>query len=205
MVAGSNPAGCTNSLPRLFILYCAMNIVIFGPPGAGKGTQAEKISNQYCLSILASGQLIREEIASSSQLGLQIKEVVERGDLVPDELTNKLIKNRVETIDNGGFLFDGFPRTIGQATTLNEWLKEKGEKLSFAINLQVEDNELVHRLLQRHRSDDSDEVLIRHRLEIYQTETKHLIDFYRQQGILVQIDGMGTIEEVFGRIIEKIS
>lgn len=181
-----------------------MNIVLFGPPGAGKGTQAKKISEKFNLIDLSSGQLMREEIASNSRLGIAVKEIVTAGDLVPDHLANEIVKGRIDANDDKEFLFDGFPRTINQAEALNKWLKERGQELSFAVNLKVDDEALVKRMLDRHRLDDSEET-IRHRLDVYEKQTSPLIDFYRKQGVLVEIDGMGTIDEVYNDIIEKLS
>jgi len=184
-------------------LYRNMNIVMFGPPGAGKGTQAKRLASEYGLIGLSSGQLIREEIASGSRLGVAIDKMVKAGNLVPDDLANEIVKRRIDKGDGRGFLFDGFPRTIFQAESLKNWLDESGQTLSAAINFQVGQEELVKRLLARKREDDN-ETVIRYRLGIYEKETKLLIDFYRAQGILIEIDGTGTIDDVYKRITEKL-
>jgi adenylate kinase len=180
-----------------------MNIVIFGPPGAGKGTQADRLASKYGLIHLSSGQLIRDEIASGSHLGLAIEKIVRTGDLVPDDLTNDIVKRRMDKDDGRGFIFDGFPRTIFQAESLNRWLEDTGQTLSATINLRVNNDELVKRLLDRKRKDD-DEIIIRHRLDVYEKETKLLIDFYHNQGVLLEIDGIGEINTIYERIIKKL-
>ncbi len=181
-----------------------VNIVIFGPPGAGKGTQAQKIAQAYGITHIATGDIFRREIRSGSSLGEQIKALVESGRLVPDELTVEVLRSALEQQPTAaGFLFDGFPRTNAQAEALDRLLASMGKKVDVVIALDVPQEELVKRLLQRARQQgraDDNEAVIRRRFEEYQRKTAPVQDYYAQQGKLQHIPGVGTIDEVFGRI-----
>lgn len=181
-----------------------LNIVLFGPPGAGKGTQALKLSEKYNLKHISTGDILRNEIAQSTPLGLKVKSIMERGELVSDEILIEILQSVIgKNPDVKGFIFDGFPRTIPQAVALKKMLGLTGVHIAGVISLAVEDEELVRRLLNRAlelgRSDDTEEV-IRRRLEVYNAQTKPLLDFYHDSGLLQEIRGTGTIDAIFERI-----
>ena len=172
-----------------------LNIVIFGAPGSGKGTQSELIIKEYGLDHISTGDVLRGEMKAETELGKIAKDYIEKGQLVPDELIVDII-------------FDGFPRTIPQAKALKKMLNERGTDVSVMLNLQVEEEELIKRLLERGkvsgRSDDNLET-IKSRLDVYHTQTAPLADYYVGEGKHVAIKGMGTIEEIFGRIKEAVN
>jgi adenylate kinase len=187
-----------------------MNILVLGPQGSGKGTQAQRIKAMYGLPHIASGDIIREMKELPTDLGRELKAVNDRGDLVADELMIRLIRDRLSRGDTvGGFILDGFPRTLPQAEALDELLRELGRKIDVVLDLQVADHEvLLQRMLRRaadeNRSDDTPEV-IRRRLELYERETAPLIDYYRShQANVVGIHADRTIEEVFREITDAL-
>jgi adenylate kinase len=190
-----------------------INILIFGPPGSGKGTQSEHIAKKYNLLHLSTGDMLRAEIDSESELGLRMKGIMAKGELVPDEVVIKLIANRIDAEKNkAGFLYDGFPRTVEQAAELESMLKGKGMKVDMMLALDVSHDELVKRLLGRGsfsgRADDQDMNVIENRIEVYRAKTEPLADYFRKKGVYSSVDGMGTIEEIFERIclaIDKIN
>lgn len=180
-----------------------LNIVIFGPPGAGKGTQSLKIAETFGIKHISTGEIFRSAIRNKTDLGKKVKEVIDKGQLVPDDLVVEIIIDAIESHqDAKGFIFDGFPRTLEQARQFGNIMDEKKMPVTLVLRLRVETNELVKRLLNRAkldgRSDDTEEV-INNRLEIYRNETKPLIDFYEKKGKLLAISGIGTIDEVFVR------
>lgn len=180
------------------------NIVIFGPPGAGKGTQSQLIIDKYKLTHLSTGDILRGEIAGKTPLGLEAKKLIEKGELVPDEIVIKMVKSKIEnTKGQRGFIFDGFPRTIEQAEALDQLLAEKGTSISVMISLEVNEDELVGRLLKRceeeGRTDDNIEV-IRNRIRVYNNVTCLVCDYYNQTGRFRAVNGKGSIEDIFGRI-----
>jgi len=182
-----------------------LNIILFGPPGAGKGTQSELIQEKFNLTHLSTGDMFRFHMKNDTELGKKAKEYMEAGNLVPDQLVIDMIDNKLsESHDTDGFIFDGFPRTPDQAVALDELLAKKGWEISKMVSLEVEENELVKRLLLRGkdsgRKDDSDESIIRNRMEVYNNETAPLKDFYANQGKHIGVDGIGSIEEINGRI-----
>ncbi len=186
-----------------------LNIVLFGPPGAGKGTQSEKLIEHYGLVHLATGDLLRSEIEKGTELGKRAKEIMDRGELVPDEVVIGMIRGRIEEgSDARGFIFDGFPRTKEQAEALDQLLEEKGSSITMMLALEVDEEELLKRLLERGkesgRSDDQDESTIRNRIEEYEKKTAPLKEYYRDQGKFRSIEGVGSIDEIFGRIQEAI-
>ncbi len=186
-----------------------INIVIFGPPGAGKGTQSEKILEKYSLVHISTGDLFRANIKGETELGLKAKSFMDKGELVPDSVTIDMLRAKVnENPHANGFIFDGFPRTTPQAQALDALLDSLNTSISVCLSLQVPDEELVVRLINRGktsgRADDADEGVIRNRLAVYMRETAPLKDFYKQQNKLEEIHGVGTIDEIFGRLCTAI-
>lgn len=181
-----------------------LNILLLGPQGAGKGTQAKRISAEYGIPHIASGEILRAEMAADTELGRRVKEVYDRGDLVSDDLMIELIRNRLEQPDTeSGFILDGFPRTTVQAEALDSLFAEIGRSLSVAFALQISDEVAFERLRRRAglegRADDTDEAIQR-RLDNYHRETEPLIEYYRTRGNLVSIHGDRTENEVFAEI-----
>lgn len=182
-----------------------INIVLFGKPGAGKGTQAEFLKAKYNLVHISTGDIFRYNLKNNTELGQQAKEYIDKGDLVPDQLTIKMLQDEVEkNLDATGFLFDGFPRTIAQAEALEKFLATKNWKITATIALQANDEVLINRILERGktsgRADDQDEKKIRNRYEEYNLKTAPLIDYYTQKELFHSVDGIGTIEEVTRRL-----
>jgi adenylate kinase len=185
-----------------------MKILLLGPQGSGKGTQAKRISAEYAIPHIATGDILRDAIARETPLGLEVKPVVESGRLVSDELMTALIRERLEAEDTrAGFVLDGFPRTLPQAEALDEMLREIGRELSVVFELQIPDGVCIERLLRRAaeegRKDDTPEVIAR-RLEIYHRETEPLIEHYRTQGIVVGVQADATVNEVFAQIQQAL-
>ena len=181
-----------------------LNILLLGPQGAGKGTQAKRIAAEYGIPHVASGEILRSEMAAGTELGLRVKDVYDRGDLVSDDLMIELIRTRLEQADTeNGFILDGFPRTTVQAEALDEMFGEIGRNFSVVFSLQIPDNVAFERLRLRAqlegRADDTDEG-IRRRLENYHRETEPLIEYYRVRGNLVTIHGERSESEVFAEI-----
>lgn len=179
-------------------------MLIVGPPGAGKGTQASRITTGYGIPDISTGDIFRANIKNGTPLGRQVKAIVDAGDYVPDSLTNQLVTDRLAEDDaKRGFLLDGYPRTLDQVGYLDELLAAQGEKLDAVIQLTADRDEIVARLTKRAaeqgRADDSEDA-IRHRQEVYLRETSPLIDVYRSRGLLVEVDGLGDMDEVAGRI-----
>jgi len=181
-----------------------VNLLLLGPQGSGKGTQARRISAEYGIPHIATGDKLRAAIASGTPLGLEVKPILDRGELVPDELIIDLIRERLDEPDAAdGFVLDGFPRTMGQADALDSMLREIGRELTVVFALQVSDEICIERLLKRarqeQRPDDTPEA-IRRRLELYHRETEPLIEHYRTLGVLIPIHADGTPNEVFAEI-----
>jgi adenylate kinase len=186
-----------------------INLVLFGPPGAGKGTQSQKLIEKYGLIHLSTGDLLRAEIAAQTELGLSAKKLMDQGILVPDEVVIGMIRNKIQ--DNrkaNGFIFDGFPRTVAQAEALDKMLQENGLSISGMIALEVNQAELVKRLLLRGqtsgRPDDQNEELVQKRVQEYNTKTRPVADFYAAQGKFTSVNGIGEIEEIFANICRVI-
>lgn len=182
-----------------------INIIIFGPPGSGKGTQAKILKEKFELLHISTGDLFRYEIGNSTPLGLEAKSYIDRGALVPDSVTIGMLKNKVNAnSDAKGIIYDGFPRNVHQAEALDDFLKEKERAVDVLIELLVEDEETVKRILKRGetsgRSDDSDPAIIRNRLKIYHSETSMVYNYYNYKGKSKKVDGMGEIEEVTARL-----
>lgn len=178
-----------------------LNIIIFGPPGCGKGTQSSKITEKYNLVHISTGDIIRKEIKSGSDLGNQLKAIVEKGELVPYELIIKILESAVNKYKGGkGFIFDGFPRTLDQAADLDKILAKDDRSVSLVLSLCVDDEVVVERLLKRAqiegRKDDTEDV-IKNRLKIYKEETFPLIELYKDQGKYFEVEGCNSIDEIF--------
>lgn len=185
------------------------NIVLFGPPGAGKGTQSSNIIAKYGLTHLSTGDLLRAEIQAGTELGLKAKELMDAGILVPDEVVIGMIANKLEANQHAtGFIFDGFPRTIPQAEALDALLEKYNTSIACMISLQVEQNELIKRLIARGmtsgRPDDQNEDLIKKRVEEYLNKTAPVADYYNKQGKLYNINGIGAIEKIFEDICKVL-
>lgn len=185
------------------------NIVLFGKPGAGKGTQAEFLKDEYQLVHLSTGDIFRFNMKNDTELGKLAKSYMEKGDLVPDEVTIKMLQDEVEKNPNAkGFLFDGFPRTIPQAEALEAFLATKGWSVTATVALEANDEILIQRLLERGktsgRADDQDEDKIRNRYQEYNEKTAPLIAYYEQKGIFHSVDGVGTIAEITDRLKKVI-
>ncbi len=186
-----------------------INLILFGPPGSGKGTQAAKLVEQYCLVHISTGDLFRYEMGNNTPLGLEAKSYMDKGQLVPDSVTIGMLKNKVDSCpDAEGFIFDGFPRTIPQAEALNNLLESMNTSVSALIALDVDDDEIVTRLLERGktsgRKDDANEEVIRKRIEVYKSETSPVYDYYSQFDKSMKINGIGSIDDIFGRLCEAI-
>ncbi|WP_395639858.1 adenylate kinase [Pseudolysinimonas sp.] len=183
-------------------------LLIVGPPGAGKGTQAARISERFGIPTISTGDIFRTNIADETELGKQVKAIVDAGDYVPDSLTNALVTDRLNEADaDGGFLLDGYPRTPDQVQYLTDLLAQRGHTLDAVIRLVADQDEIVRRLRQRSldqgRVDDSEEA-IRHRQDVYIRETAPLIDMFREQGLLIEVDGLGAIDDVTTRIFDAL-
>lgn len=182
-----------------------INIVLFGKPGAGKGTQAEFLKEKYNLTHLSTGDIFRFNIKNDTDLGKLAKTYMDKGDLVPDEVTIQMLQSEVDkNPDSAGFLFDGFPRTIAQAEALDAFLTYKNQKITATVALEADDNILVQRLLERGktsgRPDDQDEEKIRNRYQEYNEKTAPLMDYYKNQGKFHAVNGIGTIAEITERL-----
>ncbi|QCR25232.1 adenylate kinase [Pontibacter sp. SGAir0037] len=186
-----------------------LNIVLFGPPGAGKGTQSQKLIDKYNLVHLSTGDLLRSEIAAGTELGMKAKSLMDNGILVPDEVVIGMIANKLkEHNDAEGFIFDGFPRTVPQAQGLDKLLLEHDTEISGMLALEVDDEELTKRLLLRGetsgRPDDQNEELIRKRVQEYNTKTAPVADYYAGQSKFFAVDGIGEIDAIFKQLCHYI-
>lgn len=186
-----------------------LNLILFGPPGSGKGTQAARLAEKYGLLHISTGDLFRYEMGNDTPLGKEAKSYISKGELVPDSVTIGMLKNKVNANpDVGGYIFDGFPRTIPQAEALNAFLKEKGQQVVGLLSLDVAEAEIVSRLLERGkssgRSDDQDESIIKNRIGVYRSETSPVYDFYAKSDKSQTIEGMGSIDDVFGNLTSAI-
>ncbi|GHU86361.1 adenylate kinase [Bacteroidia bacterium] len=185
-----------------------LNIILLGPPGSGKGTQAEFIVKTFELSHISTGECLRNEIKSQTELGTAVQDIISKGELVPDEIVNAIIANHIKNnLSVKGFLFDGYPRTQAQAQHLDNLLNKLNIPISFALNIDVADEELVRRIVYRGqlsgRADDTEDTAYQ-RIKVYNEKTKVLLDFYQAQDKLVSINGHGTIEENNGRVNDII-
>ena len=185
-----------------------LRLIIMGPPGAGKGTQAALIAEQYAIPAVSTGDIFRSNIKNRTELGQQVEQILASGGYVPDEVTNAIVRDRLGWDDaRGGFLLDGYPRTTGQVEFLDSVLAEGDHRIDGVIVLTVDEDAVVGRLLKRAevegRSDDSEGV-IRERQALYGAETAPLIDVYEQHGVLVRVDGMGEVDQVAARLVAAI-
>ena len=184
-------------------------LLIVGPPGSGKGTQAARLSDAYGIPAIATGDIFRHNIKTQTPLGIQVKAIIDAGDYVTDDLTNELVLSRLSETDAlDGFLLDGYPRTLAQVTYLDELLSQRGQSLDAVIQLVADKEEVVTRLrkraLEQGRTDDTEEA-IRHRQDVYARETMPLIAVYRDRGLLIEVDGLGEIDDVSTRISESLT
>jgi adenylate kinase len=179
-----------------------VRIVLLGPPGAGKGTQAAKLAEKLQIPHLSTGELFRDNISTGTKLGLEAKRYLDAGDLVPSELTNELVDDRLTKPDTSdGFILDGYPRSVAQAEALHDMLERRGTHLDAVVEFRVAEDELFERLRARGRADDTDDV-IRNRMNVYRDETAPLIEYYR--GELKTVDAVGTVDEVFARTLQAL-
>ena len=184
-------------------------LLIVGPPGAGKGTQSARLTERFGIPAIATGDIFRANIKNQTPLGIEVKAIVDAGDYVPDSLTNALVTSRLEEEDAlDGFLLDGYPRTIDQIAFLDELLAKRGQGLDAVIQLVADQEEVVTRLrkraIEQGRTDDTEEA-IRHRQEVYARETAPLIPVFRERGILIEVDGLGEIDDISARIAEALA
>ena len=186
-----------------------LNLILFGPPGSGKGTQSEKLIVKYGLKHLSTGDLLRSEIAQQTSLGLEAKNFMDKGQLVPDAVVIGMIRSALETNpDVKGFLFDGFPRTPAQAAALDELMELKGTSINTMLAMEVSEQELMIRLLKRGetsgRSDDTNEEVVKARITEYHNKTAAVADYYHQFGKVVTVKGEGSIEDIFNSLCKEI-
>lgn len=185
-----------------------LNVVLFGPPGSGKGTQAEKLIEKYNLVHISTGDLLRNEVAAKTELGLKAKEIMDRGELVSDEIVIGMIANKIrEHKDGKGFIFDGFPRTVEQARELRKLLTDYDQRVSVVVSLKVDKEELTKRLLKRGeetgRSDDNLET-ITNRIEVYEKQTIPVTYYYEKMHKHAPVDGIGKVDDIFKRVCEMV-
>ena len=185
-----------------------MRLIIMGPPGAGKGTQAKYIADHFGIPAISTGDIFRANVSKGTALGIEAAKYMDAGDYVPDKVTNLMVRDRIDEDDaNPGFLLDGYPRTLAQVEELDGMIKHTGHALDAVVVLTVDADEIVQRLLQRAqvegRADDTEDV-IRRRQELYTEQTEPLIDVYRNRGILIEVDGMGEVDDVTSRIFDAL-
>lgn len=191
-----------NSIPDIRLL-------LIGPPGAGKGTQAERLSETFGIPAISTGDIFRANVQNRTPLGVEAKAYMDRGEYVPDSLTNAIVHDRLQEVDcDGGFLLDGYPRTLEQVAELDRIFDADGTQLDAVVQLVADPDEVVKRLLNRAaeqgRADDTEEV-IRHRLDVYAEQTAPLVDVYGGRGLVVEVDGIGSVDEVTNRILRALA
>ena len=179
-----------------------MRVVLLGPPGAGKGTQAEKLAEKLGIPQISTGELFRRNIDNGTKLGLEAKRYLDAGDLVPSDLTNQLVDDRLDDPDTtNGFILDGYPRSVDQAKALHEMLERRGTDLDAVVEFRVSQDELLQRLKARGRADDTDDVIL-NRMKVYRDETAPLLEYYRDE--LKTVDAVGAVDEVFARALQAL-
>lgn len=179
-----------------------MRLLFIGPPGAGKGTQAQRVAERLGIPHISTGDMFRHHVGEGTEIGKRVKAIMDAGDYVPDSITVEMLGERISQDDAGeGFILDGFPRTLAQVEALDDLIGEDG--LDCVVLFQVDEDELTERILARGRSDDTEEA-IRNRFKIYQEQTAPLIDFYRRRGLVVEVGGMGEMDEVTERVLAAI-
>lgn len=186
-----------------------VNFLIFGPPGSGKGTQSVRLAEKFNLLHLSTGDMLRAEITAGTELGKKMSQIMSKGELVPDEVVIEMIAHKIDTSKGtAGFLFDGFPRTVAQTVSLEKMLNERGMKIDQMLVLDVDHDELVKRLIARAelsgRPDDKDPAVIENRIDVYKEKTEPIIEYCRKKGIYQPVKGMGTIDDIFVRLSEKM-
>ncbi|MBI2242533.1 MAG: adenylate kinase [Nocardioides sp.] len=185
-----------------------MRLIIMGPPGAGKGTQAKYIAEHFKIPAISTGDIFRANVTEGTPLGVEAKRYMDAGEYVPDEVTNRMVRNRIDEPDAvGGFLLDGYPRTVAQVEELDGMIRFTGHRLDAVVCLTVDQDEIVGRLLQRAqvegRADDTEDV-IRRRQDLYLEQTAPLIEIYKQRGLVHEVDGIGEVDEVTARIFQAL-
>ena len=185
-----------------------MRLILMGPPGAGKGTQATFVAEHFGIPAISTGDIFRANVSQGTELGVEAKRYMDAGEYVPDEVTNKMVRNRIDEPDaEPGFLLDGYPRTLAQVEELDGMIERTGHALDAVVVLTVDQDEVVDRLLQRAqtegRADDTEDV-IRKRQQVYTEQTEPLIEVYRDRGLLIEVDGLGDIEDVTKRIFDAL-
>ena len=186
-----------------------VNFLIFGPPGSGKGTQSVKLAEKFNLTHLSTGDMLRAEIAAGTELGKKMSSIMSKGELVPDEVVVEMIAAKIDSTKGcAGFLFDGFPRTVAQTATLEKMLNDRKMKIDCMLVLDVDHDELVKRLILRAdlsgRPDDKDPAVIENRIDVYKAKTEPIIDYCSKKGIYEPVNGVGSIDDIFERLSEKI-
>jgi adenylate kinase len=186
-----------------------VNFLIFGPPGSGKGTQSMKLAEKFNLVHLSTGDMLRAEIAAGTELGKRMSSIMSKGELVPDEVVIEMIATRIDkTKGSAGFLFDGFPRTVGQTIALEKMLNDRGMKIDCMLVLDVDHDELVSRLVARAdlsgRPDDKDPAIIENRIDVYKSKTQPIINYCRGKGLYKSVNGVGSIDDIFVRLSDQM-
>lgn len=186
-----------------------VNFLIFGPPGSGKGTQSVRLAEKFNLLHLSTGDMLRSEIAAGTELGKRMSAIMEKGELVPDEVVIEMIAGKIDAAKGvTGFLYDGFPRTVAQAVALEEMLAGRGMKIDSMLVLDVDHDELVKRLVlraeQSGRPDDKNPAVIENRIDVYREKTEPIINHFREKGVYEPINGVGAVDDIFLRLSEKV-
>ena len=187
-----------------------VNILIFGPPGSGKGTQSVRLAEKFNLLHLSTGDMLRAEIAAGTELGKKMSAIMSKGELVPDEVVIEMIAVKIDSVkDKAGFLFDGFPRTVAQTIALEKMLNDRGMKIDSMLVLDVDYDELVKRMILRAelsgRPDDKDPAVVANRIDVYKEKTEPIIDFCREKGLYQPVNGVGSIDDIFKRLSDMVS
>jgi adenylate kinase len=185
-----------------------MRLILMGPPGAGKGTQAKVIAERLSIPAISTGDIFRQNVSQETELGVAAKRYIDAGDYVPDEITNAMVRDRINQPDaTDGFLLDGYPRTVAQVAELDAMLDEVGQSVDAVVVLTVDADEVVQRLVKRAQAEgrsDDDEAVMRHRQDVYTEQTAPLIEVYADRGLLVEVDGMGAVQDVTSRVFQAL-